>query len=510
MGLNGFNDSIAEVDLLGLDKQTEGLANFITTCITPITISVQGEWGSGKTSFMHLVEKCIQQKGDENVHCFWFNTWQFSQFNMGNALPISMMLSLLNQLEPKKNDAVAKALKGVAAFGKKVIKIATDSTFGSEMSATVGQIMDGEKQESYIDEINTLKENLQNAIYDVADTDEKRVVVFIDDLDRLQPDKAVELLEVLKVFFDCERCVFVLAIDYSVVCTGIKMKYGSEIGSQKGRDFFDKIIQVPFKMPVAQYDTKNYIKNYLGKMDSKYITAEDLSLYEELISSSIGTNPRAMKRLFNAFLLQNMIQSQDDIDRKVLFALLCMQTSDKSEPIYDYIVRNKSVMDYETINKIFAGNFDELPEEIKDALCDYQRKTAFVESKSEAMNIAKEKYSELEKFWKNFCVAVDKKYNDLEISTKAYKAIMSTICRISLQPGEDEKKIEFKVYKASDETKKAVNDFSEKFANNGELISWAKSKGIVWAEHEHAGINVMRVKMAIQEALDKKEISLEI
>ena len=39
---------------------------------------------------------------------------------------------------------------------------------------------------------------------------QKRVVIFVDDLDRLQPQKAVEVLEVLKVFLDCENCVFVL------------------------------------------------------------------------------------------------------------------------------------------------------------------------------------------------------------------------------------------------------------------------------------------------------------
>lgn len=52
------------------------------------------------------------------------------------------------------------------------------------------------------------------------------MVIFVDDLDRLQPAKAVELLEVLKVFLDCEKCVYVLAVDYEVVTQGIKQKFG--------------------------------------------------------------------------------------------------------------------------------------------------------------------------------------------------------------------------------------------------------------------------------------------
>ena len=63
----------------------------------------------------------------------------------------------------------------------------------------------------------------------------------------------------LKLFLDCDNCVFVLAIDYAVVSQGVKQKYGELIGEEKGKSFFDKIIQVPFKMPVAQYDVKNYV-----------------------------------------------------------------------------------------------------------------------------------------------------------------------------------------------------------------------------------------------------------
>lgn len=78
-----------------------------------------------------------------------------------------------------------------------------------------------------------------------------RAVILVDALGRLQPAKAVELLEVLKLFLDCDKSVFVLAINYAVVSQGIKQKYGDSLGNDKGRSFFDKIIQVLFKMPGA-------------------------------------------------------------------------------------------------------------------------------------------------------------------------------------------------------------------------------------------------------------------
>ena len=133
-------------------------------------------------------------------------------------------------------------------------------------------------------------------------------MIFVDDLDRLVPSKAVELLEVLKLFLDCKQCVFVLAIDYEVVIRGAIKKYGfASYNSEKidekernreyekGKSFFDKIIQVPFKVPVAVYDIKNYLKDGFNKINLK-IDDNDLQDYIDLCASSIGSNPRSLKR----------------------------------------------------------------------------------------------------------------------------------------------------------------------------------------------------------------------
>ena len=47
---------------------------------------------------------------------------------------------------------------------------------------------------------------------------------YIDDLDRIDPPVAVEILELLKNIFDLNKCVFILAIDYDVVIKGLKSR----------------------------------------------------------------------------------------------------------------------------------------------------------------------------------------------------------------------------------------------------------------------------------------------
>lgn len=56
--------------------------------------------------------------------------------------------------------------------------------------------------------------------------------------------------------FDVRHCVFVLAIDYDVVVKGLEKKFGqkTEGNDREFRSFFDKLIQVPFSMPLSAYE----------------------------------------------------------------------------------------------------------------------------------------------------------------------------------------------------------------------------------------------------------------
>ena len=310
-----------------------------------MTISIQGSWGSGKTSIMKMVEHEIEK----DVIPVFFNTWQFSQFDLGNSLAFSMIKVLLNKLQDDDSfikhftsvcsNALTTALKSVSIYNINVdLKKCTEKT----------------ADYNYAEQIENLHKHFQEVVDRACEREHKdRVVIFVDDLDRLVPSKAVELLEVLKLFLDCKQCVFVLAIDYEVVIRGAIEKYGFASYNpekivekernreyEKGKSFFDKIIQVPFKVPVAIYDIKNYLKDGFNKINLK-IDDNDLQDYIDLCASSIGSNPRSLKRLLNAFLLLTFIgECSIDLNNKdkakLLFAALCLQQY--NEKIYNLIV----------------------------------------------------------------------------------------------------------------------------------------------------------------------------
>ena len=115
-----------------------------------------------------------------------------------------------------------------------MIAFGTDRALGGEAAETVKNLWDtifGMKYDpTIIRQIENAKAEIQKNINEIIKDEEERLVIFIDDLDRLEAGTAVELLEGIKNLLDCEKCVFVLAVDSSVIYQGIRSKYGEDFG----------------------------------------------------------------------------------------------------------------------------------------------------------------------------------------------------------------------------------------------------------------------------------------
>lgn len=373
----GFTDEAALEDKFGIADYIGGLAKFIEKCNTPMTISIQGSWGTGKTSIMNLVKNELSK----DVVPIWFNTWQYSQFNMDDQLAVSLLSSLIAEFHledtetVKETNKLIKALKFTVGVSKDLALAYIDAKVGgrfADMTENAGkkaaEAGEAESQNGeYVDPTSAIRRLRDQFALCVEKTlkNKSRIVIFIDDLDRLEPRKAVELLEVLKIFLDCKNCVFVLAIDYDVVQRGVIAKYGAldndlKQSAEKGRSFFDKIIQVPFKMPVARYDISGYVESCFGQI-GLHFSDEELANYVDLIKRSIGANPRSMKRLFNSYQLLMLVVPdkllRESKNQQLLFAILCLQYC--NENIYNFMIRNSDELTGEMFNAIVEGHYTE-------------------------------------------------------------------------------------------------------------------------------------------------------
>ena len=330
-------------DLFGINVYQEALIEYVELTDTPITIALQGEWGSGKTSLMNLLRYNLCDKDSAPYLPIWINTWQYSLMKTPGQAIMSILEGIINQigaLNPSKQKW-AESRKKIGGIFKKMATVGTKIAAGTVGidGGLVDELLEG--GEEVQSDIVRLKEEISDLIDQImAENPSKRGFIFyIDDLDRIDPPVAVEILELLKNIFDLEHCVFILAIDYDVVIKGLKPKFGelTEQNEREFRSFFDKIIQLPFSMPVASYNVDTFLVDALKKIEfftdeelSNTSLAEDLS---EITRMSVGTNPRSLKRLTNTLALISIINKKqkgneaavDKQNKLINYALVCMQ-----------------------------------------------------------------------------------------------------------------------------------------------------------------------------------------
>lgn len=329
-------------DLFGIKIYQDALIQYIKLTDTPITIALQGEWGSGKTSLMNLLRWNLCDIDNAQFFPIWINTWQFSLMKTPAQAIISILEGIINQigaLNPTHKWEESK--RKIGGLFKKIASVGTKVA-----ASTVG--VGGEALEDLFgsdngqSDILQLKEEISKLVDESLKNNPNKsgFTFFIDDLDRIDPPVAVEILELLKNIFDLEHCIFILAIDYDVVIKGLKPKFGelTDKNEREFRSFFDKIMQLPFSMPVANYNIDTFLVDALSKIN--FFSEEEMkdhSIQEavsELARLSVGTNPRSLKRLTNTLSLISIINSgiakagAEDIANKykvINFGLVCMQ-----------------------------------------------------------------------------------------------------------------------------------------------------------------------------------------
>ena len=366
-------------DKLAYSDYAQALTEFVKTCDTPMTIAIQGDWGLGKTSVMKMMQKnlsgneqndtennseeVLENTGDDQktIETVWINTWESAQLGNGDNLDIlflSEIIECVSGEEKTANDSLS-IIKKFGKFLGMTTAIGVDSFIGNRAGDTVeklvDRLLDGTPQEP----CPSIK-NIRNEFKNVIESKNNRVIFFVDDLDRLNPEKAVELLEVLKNFLDCPNCVFVLAIDYSVVIQGVKAKY-PHMDDRKAELFFHKIIQVPYMLPKNNEKIDSYVCDLLQEIG---IQPGNIEEWSKLIASAGRNNPREIKRLINLIKLQDCIYRQKEKKQEkqtgweekeeqkegLLIAILGLQIFDNA--LYDDVVN----MDLVTAKKYFSDN----------------------------------------------------------------------------------------------------------------------------------------------------------
>ena len=291
-------DKETEIDYLNFGYMVNLVANIATNRdLSPSTIGLYGDWGSGKSSLMKLVQKKIEEKypKDEKKKdtiktlCIEFNGWLFEGYEDTKT---SLCGAILDALADEKRFS-----KEVTDYAKELIKkidinkiLGKGVKYGLDLflSGGIGMLTDlslsgllstiksnaGEVQAKDIEEIlSMLKKNdktrteikkFRNEFKDLLKKSKvENVVVFIDELDRCLPDTVLEVFEAMRLFLFVEGMSFVIGADERLIQYSIKSKYKEVPGNNLdiGKEYLEKVIQYPLYIPQL---TRAEVNQYLA------------------------------------------------------------------------------------------------------------------------------------------------------------------------------------------------------------------------------------------------------
>ena len=272
---NVYSDTPSAKDKFGRSNFAKALALLIKNAEPPCTIGLYGGWGSGKSTLMQLVADELSN----NFQVVTFNAWEHQN---DNSIPVALMHALADQAGAVGNKRVIKDLKIVGGvLGSEIFKRLSGISAIS-VARSVSDIREAEFQ------IRSERARIQTRIKSLisaACPKQEKIVFFIDDLDRCEASKALELIEALKIYFELDRCIFVVAADRDALLKSIP---------GKNYDYLEKIFSLELYIPYVDREArKKYIFEHVPHCEEK--TAE-------MIVLAAGNNPRKIKRLINRYV----------------------------------------------------------------------------------------------------------------------------------------------------------------------------------------------------------------
>ena len=287
-------DKETNIDYLNFGYMVDMVADIATDRdLSPSTIGLYGDWGSGKSSLMKLALKKIEESNPKSREeknttkslCIEFNGWLFEGYEdtktslcgaILDALADEKRFSqevtdyaneLIKKIDFKK--ILGKGIKyGLDFFLTGGIGALTDLTLSSVLSSIkanaseiqakdIEGILDKFKRD---EKARTEIKNFRNEFQVLLKKSKvENVVVFIDELDRCLPDTVLGVFEAMRLFLFVEGMSFVIGADERLIQYAIKSKYKEVPGNNLdiGKEYLEKVIQYPITIPQLNHAEVN-------------------------------------------------------------------------------------------------------------------------------------------------------------------------------------------------------------------------------------------------------------
>ena len=283
-----------------------------------MVVGLEGRWGSGKTSLLNFLREELTAAESENIHTITVAPW----LNGDSAILVMSLLGPIADILEKK-EAERSEVKGIR--GKFSRKKASDvgsliSLYGQKTARTLVPLASlagyfipgaqvaagalkagGDALEQFSSREATPSE-LKRAIAEKIEALNVRFVVILDDLDRLEPEQAVEVVRLVRSIADFPRVAYLMCYDREVLAQALKV--GLKV--QDGDLFLQKIVQLTFAIPLPEpFDLRTQFRNEAEAIFAEVTgAAPDGELLKDLASAvdceGMGlSTPREVKLALN-------------------------------------------------------------------------------------------------------------------------------------------------------------------------------------------------------------------
>ena len=233
-----------EEDGLNRGSFAESLAKTLVQYSFPssLTIGLYGEWGSGKTSLLNMVFENVERI-DDGVVVLRFNPWLCSD---PKQLVTQFFKQMATAIKLKKR-AADKAWEMIDRYAD-ILGATSVIPVAGEIVAAVTKVITKKAEEETKERTTDLQESKNQIIKKLKD-EKIKIIVSIDDIDRLSEEEIVAVFQLVKSLADFPNTIYVLAFDYDVVVRALgKVQHGD------GKEYLEKIVQVPFEIPAPNID----------------------------------------------------------------------------------------------------------------------------------------------------------------------------------------------------------------------------------------------------------------
>lgn len=411
-GVAMWSDNEAEIDLL----QFSYLANAVIRLVRiphllPTTIGIFGDWGSGKSTLLKIINTAF--KDDQDTLCISFNGWLFEGYEDAKTALMGTILDELQDRISEDRNLFEKCRELLGKLIKRVNWLQMASVTGrfaipaliglhnhsipqigqdvyqaiQNLPSAVAQQakdLDASKVQQFLNEKSDEPENVRRNIRDfrqdfailLKEAGIKKLVVFIDDLDRCLPENIIETLEAIKLFLFVPGTAFIIGADERLVQYAVRQRFPALPGpeAEVGRDYLEKLIQIPIRLPALNtVELQSYLNllfaerdlsgdeytrlveqlhKFLAEVNNQMDAAHffsvdnvrtqfkgglipapfesDLDLVAQvapILAPGLGGNPRRTKRFLNTLMLR--MEISDDrrlsLQRRILAKLMLLE-----------------------------------------------------------------------------------------------------------------------------------------------------------------------------------------